>query len=184
MTTKLPVMIPKIIQSVIGSMEVQNPDEILGTFFSINYQPGRMIQILDSLHVLDGSSVEYKSLKYPLFGMVLPVRENRTVAGYYATVRIDRIIIAALTSSADGSDLVLDKYGVNGTYTTILYPLYYEFLRRLARHPEVITMEPDSFVHTKMDNPCQQPIGQGLSDYVDTIEILGLELTLNQIKTC
>lgn len=176
MTVKQDVVLVKIIQEVIQLMTspVENP---------IHYEPGRSIQILDSLQEND-NSISYKVFKYPLIAMVLPVRENRTLAGYYATVRIDRIVLATHVDGFSGTDYVLNKYGVNGTFTKILYPLYYEFLRCLALSPQIIGMDPDSFVHTKMDNPCQQPIGEGLSDYVDTIEILGLELTLNQIKTC
>lgn len=176
MTINQDVVLVKIIQEVITSMTspVSNP---------INYEPGRSIQILDSLQDND-NSISYKGFKYPLIAMLLPVREVRSLAGYYATARIDRIVFATHTDSFDGVEYVLDKYGVNGTFTKVLYPMYYEFLRCLALHPEIIGMEPNSFPHTKIDNPCPQPIGNGLSDYVDIIEILGLELILNQIKTC
>lgn len=176
MTIKQDVVLVKIIQAVVNSMvsPVSNP---------IHYEPGRSIQILDSLQTND-NSIDYKGLKYPLIAMVLPVKENRSLAGYYATVSIDRIVLATHAESFDGVEFVLDKYGVNGTFTKILYPMYNEFLRCLALSPSIIGFDPNSFPHTKMDNPCQQPIGQGLSDYVDTMEILGLELTLTQIKTC
>lgn len=175
-TVKQDVVLVKIIQGVIGFMTspVVNP---------IHYEPGRSIQILNSLQDND-NSISYKGFKYPLIAMVLPITEVRALAGYYATARIERIVFATHVDSFDGVEYVLDKYGVNGTFTKILYPLYYEFLRCLAKHPGIIGMDPDSFPHTKMDNPCQQPIGEGLSDYVDTLEILGLELILNQIKTC
>lgn len=175
-TIKKDVVLVKIMQDVVKSMKspVSNP---------INYEPGRSIQILDSLQAND-NSISYKGFKYPLVAMLLPIDENRGRSGYYATANIPRIVFATHVSSFDGVEYVLDKYGANGTFTTILYPMYNEFLRCLAIHPEIIGMDVDAFIHTKRDNPCQQPIGQGLSDYVDTMEILGLEIILNQIKNC
>jgi hypothetical protein len=174
-TLKEPVVLVKIIEEVVNSM--------VSPAGPIFYQPGRAIHILDALQRKD-NSISYKDLKYPLIAMMLPVMENRTATGFYATVKIDRIVLATHTDSFDGQDFVMDKYGENGTFTKILYPLYYEFLRCLALSSHLIGTHPDTFVHRKMDNPSQQPIGEGLSDYVDTIEILGLELTLSQLKTC
>lgn len=176
MTVKQDVVLVKIMQTVVNSMvsPVANP---------INYEPGRSIKILESLSDND-NSISYKGLKYPLVAMLMPIREQRGVAGYYATARIERIVLLTHVDGFDDTQYTLRKYDPSGTFTTILYPMYYEFLRCLALHPEIIGMDPDSFIHTKMDNPCPQPIGQGSSDYVDTIEILGLELTLNQSKTC
>ena len=176
-------MIPILMEDVIKSIKVPDID-FPGSFISINYQPGLTKTILDSLSTLDSSSTQYKSLKYPLIAIVLPIKESRGTSTYYAKIRIKRIVFAVLTSAFDGTDLVLSKYRSNGVFKKVLYPLYYGFLEALANNNIIVGMEPNSFIHTKMDNPCQQPIGQGLSDYVDTIEILDLELILNQLKLC
>ncbi len=169
-----PVLV-NILKEVVAAMVVPNIDQV-------HYEPGRSIQILDSLQSYD-NSITMKGLKYPLVAARLPIRERRGT-GYYATAIIDRIVIANHVFSFDGSEFVLEKYYETGNFIKVLYPCYREFFKRLAMHPMVVGMDPDAFVHTKMDNPGQQPIGEGLSDYVDSIEILGLEITLTQIKNC
>jgi hypothetical protein len=174
------VMIVNIMKAVVESMTVPNPDASPAANFVINYEPGRSIQILESLSK-DDNSITFKGAKYPLFAMLLPVAEKRGL-GYYANVTIKRIVFATMVNYDNES--VVDRFATGGTYQKILYPLYYEFLKRLAQSPNVIGGDPDDFVHDKIDNPCQQPIGEGLSDYVDTLEILNLELILSQIKNC
>lgn len=173
--TKKPVVLVNILKEVAAMM-------ISPSSTPVNYQAGRTIQILDSLQKND-NSISYKGFKYPLVGVLLPIEERRNL-GYYAKVTIPRIVLATHVESFDGVEDVMPKYEASGTFTTILYPLYNEFFRCLARHPEIVGMDAGAFPHTKKDNPCQQPIGEGLSDYVDTLEILNLELIINQIKTC
>lgn len=160
---------------------VSKTGTVLG--MEINYEPGRSIQILNSLNELDNSTT-MKGLKYPLFAMLLPIKEKRGTGPGYASVTIPRIIFATITKSGEGTERVLDKYASDGTFKTILYPLYKEFLNQCGKSGNLIGPDPDAIVHTKMDNPGQQPIGQGSTDYIDSIEILDLELYLNQIKTC
>jgi hypothetical protein len=144
-----------------------------------NYQPGRNIQILKSLNDLD-NSISMKGVKYPLIAMFLPVREDMNTL-FYGIARIPRIVIATITQSTDD---VFKRYQECGTFKSILYPCYYEFFRQLARSPNIIGSDPSGFNHTKMDNPGTQSIGEGSTDYIDSIEILNLELTLNQIINC
>lgn len=169
---KSDVVLVDILEDVVNSMSVTGIPHI-------NYEPGRSIQILKSLNYLD-QSITLKDTKYPLVAVVLPAREFRG-SGYYSLVKIDRIVIATITNSTDD---VLTRYKDGGTFKSILYPCYYEFLNQLARSTSVIGSDPDKFTHVKMDNPGVQPIGQGLSDYIDSIEILNLEITLTQFKTC
>ena len=175
MTTKEDVIPVNIIEQVVSAMVV--PDIPI-----VHFDAGRAIQILDRLSDLDNSP-NYKGYKYPLIAMVLPVRESRGT-GHYSELRIDRLVLATHSKGFDGSERVMKRYNEFGTFKKVLYPMYYGFFRSLALHPNVIGMEPDRFEHTKMDNPGHQPIGQGLSDFVDTIEILNLLITLSQIKTC
>lgn len=167
----LDVVLVDIIANVVSKMVVPN--------YQMNFQVGRNIQILDSLTNLD-TSITMKGNKYPLIALVLPVREKRGL-GYYSNVKIGRIVIATITNSTND---VFTRYQAGETFKECLYPCYYEFLKRLGQSPNVVCGDPNAFIHDKMDNPGLQPIGEGLSDYIDSIEILNLELTLNQIKTC
>lgn len=176
MNQKLPVIVVDILQEVFQSISVPNVDPI-------NYQPGRSFQILKSLQEND-NSVNFKSLKYPLGAVLLPIPEKRgTSVAYYAKVVIPRIVFAQIISD-DGNDYIFDIYEPNGVLKTILYPIYYQFLQKLSEHKLVISGGPDSFEHFKQDNPGVQPVGSGTNDFVVSIQIDNLELTLSQIKIC
>lgn len=179
------VILVDIIQNVVASMQVvAYPATDPVSNFTIYYEPGRSNDIIKSIADTD-NSITLKGEKYPLFAMILPIKEERGNPGFYGFVRIPRIVIATMTKSEDGTEAILDKYDANGTFKKILYPLYKEFLKRLAMSPNVNCSDPDSFVHEKMDIQGQQLTDTGVStDYVDSIEILNLEFYLLQSKTC
>lgn len=145
---------------------------------SIYFDLGLPSKIIQNLIEKDGS-VNYKD-KYPLIAVQLPARERRGSA-FYAAVRIPRIVIATLSEPYQDT---LKRYQSGGTFKSVLYPIYYEFLNQLALSPNIIGSDPDMFKHDKVDNPGEQPLAEGINDFVDMIEILNLELILNQIKTC
>lgn len=177
------VILVDIMQQVVAAMVPLKDDGTPTGISSINFQPGRSIQILKSLSDLD-NSITLKGEKYPLVAMILPVQERRGISViYYAKVIIPRIVFAQIVSW-DGTESILDRYAPTGVLKTILYPCYYEFLKRVAWHPNIIGSDPYMFEHTKIDNPGTQPVGEGTNDYIDSIEILNLELTLSQFKTC
>lgn len=176
MTTKQPVIVVDFLQEVFNSIVIPNVDPI-------NYQPGKSFQILKSLQEND-NSVNFKSLKYPLGAVLLPISERRgTSIAYYAKVIIPRIVFAQILSD-DGTESIFDVYEPNGVLKSILYPIYYEFLQKLSEHQIVISGGPDSFEHYKQDNPSVQPVGSGTNDFVVSIQIDNLELTLSQLKFC
>lgn len=166
-----------IMQTVVDAMRV--PNITGGGYMTMNYEPGRSIQIIKSLNEND-NSITYKGLKYPLIAMILPVREKMGT-GLGSVVRIDRLVIATLTT---GTDAIKRRYESDGTFKTVLYPCYREFLKQLAYSKYTLMGDPEAIPHTKMDNPGTQPVGQGSNDFIDSIELLNLEFTLNKIKTC
>lgn len=172
------IVIVDIISSIISSMKVQDPAKSAGNYLSINYEPGRILQILKSLTDLD-NSISLKNNKYPLIAMVMPVKEQ--FGGGYPIIIIDRIVIAQITNSTDD---VFTRYQAGGTFKSILYPCYKEFMYQLSASKFTVNGDVVNFQHTKIDSPGVQPIGKGMSDYVDTIEILNLKIILNLIKTC
>jgi len=145
----------------------------------INFEAGRGYQIVTGLVEKDNSR-NYRDKKYPLLALFMPIQENRG-SGFYAQVRIPKIVIATLTI---GTDPILKRYESDGTFKKILYPAYEEFLKQLAKHKNISGQDPDAFFHAKFDNPATAPIDDANSDYVDAIEIQNLELTLINIKTC
>lgn len=166
-----PIVLVTIMEEVIASMRVKGID-------CINYEPGRAIQILQSLSEAD-QAPNFKDTKFPLIAMYMPVPEKN--GSGFSVATIGRIVIATLTDSEED---VLTRYKVGGTFGSILYPVYYEFLKALGRSKYISGSDPTGFVHTKLDNPGRHPIGKGINDYIDSIEILNLELILHQIKIC
>lgn len=163
------LILVNVIKEAIDSMSIQ-----------AYYEPGRSIQILQSINDKD-NGISSKNEKYPLIAVLMPIRESRGSGFFYGKAKIPRIVIATITG---GDSPVLPRFNSSGTFQTVLYPLYYEFLFRLANHPNVVGTDPEMLVHDCLPNPGQQPIGEGLSDYIDSIEILNLELNLIQSKTC
>lgn len=158
-------------QDIVASMDID-----------ANFQAGRITQILTTLTEIDNSET-LKGTKYPLIAMILPVPEQRNGL-YYCKIKIPRIVIAQIVSDPDGLQPVFERYGANYPFKQILYPLYYEFLSKIVQHQNVIDSDPNTLVHTKVDSPGTQPISKGLNDFIDSIEILNLELTISQIKKC
>lgn len=171
-----PVILVDVIQQV-----VQAADAVLFPKLGkhLDYQPGRSTQIQTELQkITQAATVAAKAGKYPLVGLFQDIPEQRG-DGYYATVKIPKIIIAVLTVNTDP---VLARYDKN--FRPILYPIYMEFMRQLARHKNIIASDPNAIPHVKFDRPGNQPAGQNMNDYLDAIEINNLELMLKQVTQC
>jgi hypothetical protein len=164
-----PVYIVDIIGDVCAKVSVD-------VSLAINYQYGLTIQILETLKGKDGS-LTLKGSKYPLIALQMPIIEKRG-NGYYADVSIRKIVICHLTKK---DDRVTQKY--ENVFKTILYPVYYSFLRQLARNQYLSCKDPDMIQHQKVDFPGTEPLS-GIGDFVDTIEITNLNFPLKQIKYC
>ena len=172
MTTKQPVYMVDIFTECCDAMRT-------GTVLSNAQKPystyGRVIQILDYLQTLN-NSISNGGNKYPLIALYQDFPERRGV-GYYAQVTIPKIVIACLTTDTDSPP---DRY--YKTFKPILYHIYYEFLRQLSIHSNIVEREVDLIEHTKWDRI--GTVRDGQSEYIDSIEITNLKLTLSQTKTC
>lgn len=146
--------------------------------YTVNFEAGRSYEIIKSLIEKDNAPL-LQSLKYPLVALLMPTMESNGTG--YQIVRVNRIVIAHLTNQDIG---VGQRYEADEVFKSVLYPCYFELLNRLAWSTSTNQGDPWAILHTKFDNPSRQPIGQGLQDYVDTIEITNMELILPQIKTC
>lgn len=162
--------VPVYIVDIIGDVCTKVATE---TEMSINYQYGFGVQILESLKLKDSG----KSGKYPLIALYFPISEDRG-KGYYADVLIRKIVIANLTNKDDRPTQRYEK-----VFKTILYPVYYSFLRQLARNSYIQCKDPDMIVHRKTDFPSVS-VATGINDFVDSIEITNLQFSLKQIKFC
>ena len=179
--TNYPVLV-EVIKDVVSNMRVP----IVGTspmeYHNINYQPGLTNQIVEALLAND-NSISLKELKYPLIAVVLPVKEKRGGPNY-SEAKLPRVVFANLTETNTESEKVLDKYSSTGVFKTILIPMYREFFIQLAKHPLTNIGEWESIKHYYSEWPFQLPVSQGVTDYVDSIEVLDLEINLNKQINC
>lgn len=142
----------------------------------INYEYGRSVQILTELQKLNGSTT-LKNTKYPLVALFQDFPEPITTGVYYP-VTLPKISIATLTVSTDPPKVRYDK-----NFRTILYPIYLELLRQIPRHKNIVANVVES-PGRKWDRPGSQPEGSNLNDYLDAIEIEGLQLTFKTVFNC
>jgi hypothetical protein len=175
------VFIPDVLQSVVNAMQVPVYGENPVVYHTINFEPGRHKHILEALENLDSASLG--NLKYPLIAAVMPISEG--IGSGFSEVTFPRIVIAHLTKSGDGNERVKDKYAADGVFKTILRPCLRQFIEKLAWSTYTNQGDPDAYEYTVKESPSEQPISEGLNDWVDIIEIQNLKVTLfSQIKTC
>lgn len=168
-----------IIKDVVSSMKVPVFGSSPVVYHSINFEPGNAEQILSSLRRKDGTT--YSSFKYPLIATVMPISE-RNDGGLY-DVTFQRIIFAYYTKNSN-DDSVIKKYDSDNIYKTILYPMFYEFIKRLANSTRTLIGDPDMYEYIKRDIPSQQ-ISDIVTDFVDIIEVQNLKAKIfSKIKTC
>jgi hypothetical protein len=175
------VFIVDVLKDVVAAMQVPVPASAPVSYFTVNYNPGRDYQIMEALKQMDGTTLG--GLKYPLVAVVMPIPEN--YGSGYLEVTFPRVVIAYLTKTGTRTEPVLDKYNSTGVFKTILRPCLREFITKLAWSTFTNMGDPDAYEYTSKEQPCQQPIGEGLTDYVDIIEILNLKaIIFPQIKSC
>lgn len=144
----------------------------------IDYLYGRPSQILTQLTRMNGAPAT-KGLKYPLIALFMDFPEQSGGSAYYADVKFPKISIATLTTF---TDIPAQRY--QKTFKTTLYPVYLEFMRQLARHPNIVGNDPGAFPKIKWDRPGTQPEGENLNDYLDAIELQNLQLAFKQVNIC
>lgn len=143
----------------------------------INYEYGRSVQILAELQKLTQSTT-LKNAKFPLFALFQDFPETIGSNGYYTTVTFPKITIATTTVSTDPP-----KVRYNKNFRTLLYPVYLEFLRQIPRHRNVVGNIVE-FPGRKWDRPGHQLEGGNLNEYLDGIEIEGMQLTFKTVFNC
>lgn len=175
MTTSYPLYVVDIIKEVVDSVNDQFEKDNIPIV--VNYKYGRQIQILKALEDMN-NSVDNKDKKYPLLALYQDFPEKRGV-GYYSEVTFPKIVIANLTQSTDTPDVRYEQ-----VFKPLLYPVYYQFLSKLARHSSNAgSLDPEAIIHTKWDRMGIRP-EVGNTDYIDAIEITDLKFNFQQTKTC
>lgn len=172
--TQPPLFIVDIIGEVVSAVDAKMFSKLDK---HINYDHGSTIQIQTELQKLN-QSVTLKNTKYPLIAVFQGFPESIATGGYMP-VTFPAITIATLTTSTDSTKKRYEK-----TYRTILYPIYQEFLRQLPRHRNVVGNCADIFGGKKIDYPGSIPVDKTMNEYIDAIEIQGLQITFKYVQNC
>lgn len=146
----------------------------------INFDAGRDMDILNQLSLKDESFSNLFNLKYPLIAVRLPILHK--VGTGYETIRIPRIVIAMLATREHSA--VMPRFSEQEVFRNVLQPIYKQFLKYIAASKWTALLDPNYIPHSYFYSPGVQPIGSGLNDYVDIIEILNMELLINNIQNC
>jgi len=170
---------PPLIVDVFQELVQRTSQVIYNDPAVIDFQPGRSAQILTEVQkITNAIKADTRNRRYPLFALFYDFPQDK--GGTYPTsVTLPKISIATLTNI---NDPVLARYPK--TFKPILYPIYYEFLRQLTRHRNIVGNDPAAFPHKLWERPGNQPEGQNLNDYLDALEIMNLQLTFKTVNTC
>jgi len=170
-----PIYVVDVIKEVVEKTSVK----VYNSTTAIDFQPGRSIQILKELQkITQAITTGTRGGKYPLVALFYDFPQDKS--GFYAySVTIPKLSIATLT---DNNMKVLERY--DKTFKPILYPIYFEFLRQLARHKNIVGNDPEAFNHKLWERPGSQPEGQNFNDYLDALELQNLQLTFKNVNVC
>lgn len=179
MNTEVYVM--DVLSSVFAAMQVQIYGKPVGTFYKINFNPGRSDQIIASLLSYDGTSLGGE--KYPLAAVAMPYNEDH--GNGFLELTFPKIVFATLVQTGTVDEPVFDKYGLTGNFPTVLRPCVTEFIKRLAWSTFTNMGDPDMYPFTLREVPGQPIKKDNAIDIVDYLEVLNLKATIfPQIKTC
>lgn len=188
-----PLYIVDVIGEVVAATEAvvlatiqENEAVALGrtTIETVNYQKGHKVELIQTLIEMDRANA-YQAKKYPLVYLVQDFTEKRgRRVGEYAEANLS-IIIAHQTEQTRKVD---DRY--TKVFKPVLYPIYYELLEQIAKHPIIFQANGDDMGHDKTDRLYWGRVAAGggtdqnkLTDFVDAIEITNLNLKF-YFKTC
>lgn len=184
-----PVVIVNVIRKVVSDFTPAvlpiikaNEKAALGStkIDTINFQNGHIEELLQTLYQ-DDKSPEMKTLKYPLVYLAQDFKERRgRKAGFYANTDLS-IAIAHQTVDTYKS---MDRY--KNVIIPVLYPIYAALMNGLAASSMINESSEDLIQHDKIDRLFWGTSAIGmvpntankLNDYVDAIEISGLNVTI------
>lgn len=148
----------------------------------INFQCGDAVYVNDQLQLLS-SAPNADRIKYPLFLLYMPIKEDKTDAKCYAKVSL-RILIATL--SEQGYDY---EQRLEYSFKNILHPIYEAFIEELKTDNRFIHEYYNHIPHTYVDNYQYGYHGavagkDEVFDKIDGIDITNLKLTLKNERIC
>lgn len=152
------------------------------------YLFGHRLEITNRL-LKQQQNKDLKEQRYPLIALFLDVEEP--VIGNVISYKLNLVIVA----KTNPNDTTEARYEDNKPFKSVLYPLYYAFMKSLSdsglfMYPQVA----DIPKHSKIDRPfwgkavteelgIKQTEANIFNDYLDAIQIKNLEVN-QKLKTC
>lgn len=168
-----------LIQEVIRNV-VERVSEKLNV--DINYLCGDAVYVRDQLQLLS-SAHNAENLKYPLFLLYMPIKEDKTDAKCYAKVSL-RILIATLSEKGFSYEQRLEY-----SFQNILHPIYEAFIEELKTDSRFIHEYYNHIPHTYTDNYQYGYHGavageNEVFETIDGIDLTNLKLILKNERIC
>lgn len=173
-------VVQKVQTEVLATIQTNETNALGATLIqNINYQYGHFRELIVTLAQWD-TDPSFQQQKYPLIYLVQDFREQRgKLAGVYADVSLNIIICHQTLAEYKATDRMAN------VFKTVLYPIYYSFIRQLAKHNLTFAASPDLIPHDKWDRTYWGTSGMGgndktmLNDFVDAIDIQNLQLKID-----
>lgn len=165
--------IPDLVASVVGKVD-QTFSTRATNPFNVYYDFGHHEAVVKNLIYKDGNPD--KPAKYPLVWLVTPFKEKRGgIYDLYATCDL-HFVIAYYTEANYSMEERRDK-----VFLPILYPVYAELLRQLAKSHsfQVAGPEPE---HEKMDLQYAKVDSNGTNLFNDFVDVIDLKISNVQVK--
>jgi len=157
---------------------------------AVNYNYGHPVEIAATLMELSKSELTRDS-RYPLLALITDFSEQKDSADYYCKVRLN-FILANTTNPTYKSD---ERTEIS--FKSVLHPIYEQLIEQLKLSKHFIIEYDQHIPHTKVDryfwgrnNTYDKAVWDNLGvsdkggnifgDYLDVVEIVGLELKVNK----
>lgn len=151
---------------------------------TLNYQYGHIEELLQTLKEYD-KVPNQADKRFPLVWLVtdFPEEHGQTI-GVYAEVSLNIVIMHQSKAEYKSTERL------QNVFKPVLYPIYYQLMKYLAKHPAINVSGETMIPHRKTDRFYWGTKKMGssgqtvLNDYVDAIDIQNLKLKINYKSGC
>lgn len=147
---------------------------------NLNYQYGKLEEVNEML-ISYTKTPEFAAQKFPMIWVFTGFKITRGSFRFFGTTSDLRIFI--ITGSAQGDKSVTR---VTKSFKPLLYPIYREFLRQIAKSKVFTDNLPETITHNVKDYYffSQDGTKSVLTDVVDCVEVSNLKLTIKNNSNC
>lgn len=147
---------------------------------NLNYQYGKLEEINEML-IAYTKTTEFAAQKFPMIWVFTGFKITRGNVRFFGETSDLRIFIITGSAQADKSVNRIEK-----NFKPLLYPIYREFLRQIAKSQVFTDYLPDTITHSVKDYYffSQDGAKSVLTDAVDCVEISNLKLTIKNNNNC